>query len=817
MKTTYLQHWKFTLADKLEKGPTNRPSWPDPWTPSYDDGDWEEVMIPHDWAVSFPFSREYSSGTGYLCGGTGWYRTVFSVPTAGEKVFVNFDGVYKHSQVWCNGYYLGERASGYSSFRYDISHCVHPGEDNVIAVKVSHEDIADSRWYTGSGVYRKVSLDFHGPVYIPGDRIVVRTDLSGTNADSSAANARTDGAAAVHISCAVKADRAATAILVTAQLTGKDGAVYRGEARLAKTEPGTPSPITLEIEVPQPDLWSPENPNRYTLALELTAKNEDGGECRFTAAPIRIGIRSIKFDPDKGFFINGVSQKIKGVCVHHDAGALGAAVWPDVWRRRLEKLKAAGCNAIRMSHNPHMGELYDLCDELGFYVMDEAFDEWEGCKNKWFHGHNVYPPVHQGYSADFPQWYERDTADMVIRGRNHPSIIFWSIGNEIDYPNDPYVHPLFAEMTGNNDANKPKAEQVYNPQKPNMERLPVIAAELAAIVKQHDPTRPVLTAAAFPELSGRLGFFDALDMAGYNYKEQFYEADHRHFPTLPLIGSENGHHLAAWKAVRDTEYISGQFLWTGIDYLGEAHRWPIRGSGAGLLDIAGNEKIAYFRRKTFWTDEPVLYLATRPKASNTKVIDIQPWELYRSWNYQPGTTIEVVCYTNLPKAELFCNGTSLGVHDREADREYIAWTVPFARGTLEVSAVGVSGETVRDAVESTLPAVRIGLRLWKPGTAAACHRTVGAYRLNQVEVELLDEAGRLCTGESPLLEVTVSGGGKLAGIENGDLSDCMAYAEPRRHAYRGRLIVYVLTEAAAKEKTTLAVSAEGIGGAEIFV
>jgi beta-galactosidase/beta-glucuronidase len=791
MNTMYLENWKFSLAKHT-----------DPWSPGFDDRDWQDVIVPHDWAVSFPFSREYSSGTGYLPGGTGWYRTRFSLPTAAGMAgtaIINFDGVYKNSRVWCNGYYLGCRPSGYAGFSYDISHCLREGE-NLIAVKVSHEDIADSRWYTGSGIYRKVTVDFHDPAYIPRDRVIVTTELR-------------DGKALVHVSGEIQSPLAVKDARITAGLSarGAGNAGIKAEVRPCMAEAGEPLPFDLDLEVPDPRLWSPEEPNLYTLSLEGSADHGNGRLSRIERT-LRIGLRTIRFDPDRGFFINGRGEKFRGVCVHHDAGCLGAAVRPEVWRRRLEKLKAAGCNAIRMSHNPHMNELYDLCDEMGFFVMDEAFDEWEGCKNKWSRGHNVYPPVHQGYAEDFPQWHERDLADMVIRGRNHPSIVIWSIGNEIDYPNDPYVHPLFAEMTGNNDANKPPAERVYNPQKPNMERLAVIARELVGIVKKHDTTRPVLTAAAFPELSSKLGFLDALDLAGYNYKEQFYAEDHKRFPGLPLLGSENGHHLAAWRVVRDNEYISGQFLWTGIDYLGEARGWPFRASGAGILDLAGNEKIGWFRRKSLWKDEPALYLAVRPAGDGAKEREIAPWELVRSWNFSKGRPVELICYTNLPGAELFLNGRSLGQKKREDDREYLSWTTPFERGLLE--AKDLDGKTV-DRLESTLPGVELRARLWQPqapdGTGSG-----GAYRLSQIEVEILDEEGRLCTAESPLVEAVLSGPGILAGMENGDIADCSEYAAPRRRLYRGRLVVYVLCPRGG-EKTTVSLSAGGLAGAAVQV
>jgi len=552
MHLSLLQEWKFIREDV-----------PEAFARGFDDSSWKDVVVPHDWSVGFPFSKEHSSGTGYLPGGTGWYRAVFDVPADTKTAFLVFDGVYKNAQVWVNGYYLGKRPNGYICFTHDISHCFRSGS-NIVAVKVSHPDIADSRWFTGSGIYRKVKLLTHSGAYIPDESVIFSFD--------------------------------GESILIKACVKGQTTSPVEVSLGEHKWSCNDSECIDISGKIENPRLWSPDEPNLYELAFHL-----DGAPL---CQPLKVGLRTFRFDADTGFYLNGINMKLKGVCLHHDAGCLGAAVWSDVWRRRLEKLKTAGCNAVRTSHNPHMPELYELCDEMGFLMMDEAFDEWEGCKNKWTTGHNVYPPVHQGYYEDFPEWHERDLADFVIRGRNHPSIIMWSVGNEIDYPNDPYVHPYFEEMVGNNDANKPAQERMYNTDKPNMERLSVIAKRLAKIVREHDDTRPVLTAAAYPELSSRIGFFDPFDVIGYNYKEHLYEKDHERFPKLPIFGSENGHGEKQWLAVRDNDYISGQFLWTGIDYLGEARGWPVRGSGAGILDTAGYEKPdRYYDRKTWWTGE----------------------------------------------------------------------------------------------------------------------------------------------------------------------------------------------------------------------
>jgi len=792
VKTLLLQNWKFALCTQL-----SNLSHDESWQPDTDDSlpPWKDVVVPHDWAVTFPFSSAHSSGTGYLPGGTGWYRTSFSIPSdwQGEQVFVHFDGVYKNSQVWCNGYYLGKRPSGYAGFRYDITHCLREG-DNIIAVKVSHEDISDSRWYTGSGIYRKAYLCFYDAVYVDDTSLFVRSELEGNSAKVIVSGKLCGGFAA-------KGTFALTAVL------------KRKDIEFTETIPITPDSsealsFDMNIEVLQPELWSTENPNLYTLALELRIEGKP--EVLSVTPALQVGIRSIKLDPEKGFFLNGKPTKIKGVCVHHDAGCLGAAVWPEVWRRRLKKLKETGCNAIRMSHNQHMPELYELCDEMGFLVMDEAFDEWEGCKNKWWQGHNAYPPKHQGYAEDFPQWHEEDLAAMVLQNRNHPSVILWSIGNEIDYPNDPYVHPLFKEMTGNNDANKPAAERQYNRNKPNMERLSTIAANLVKIVKKYDTTRPVLVAAAFPELSSKLGFFDGLDVVGYNYKEQLYEEDHKRFPNLPIMGSETGHSISSWKAVCDNDYISAQFLWTGIDYMGEAHGWPIRCSGAGILDMAGNEKIAYFRRKALWNKEPVLYLASRPKSADKGSEEIQPNQLLRNWDYLPDEDVEVVCYTNLDRAELFLNGKSLGTGSLNKDTNYILWTIPFERGTLMVKGVGDIDTT--DTLESTLPPVQLSLNVWKP---AGDNQTVqknmfGKYRIVQIEAALLDEKQRLCVMCNSAINITVNGSGLFLGMENGDIADCTEYSSTRRNLYLGRLVIYVLIDSLTKEQCSLTALISGL-------
>ncbi|MCD7884332.1 MAG: DUF4982 domain-containing protein [Lachnospiraceae bacterium] len=820
---TLNEGWRFHYGDV-----------PEAWYKGFDDQDWEEVFLPHDWSVHMPFRQEYSSGTGYLAGGVGWYRVRFSLPEAyrGKHIRIVFDGIYKNSRIWCNSYHLGKRPYGYSEISYDITELVNFGkEDNEISVQVTHTDLADSRWFTGSGIYRKVWLLVEEPVHPALHGIFFRTvsveshDREGSGCKMGLASlknfkAESDAAPSEDVSCGMKrVCRAHIAIRAEFANDSDDGcslqAAFRlldseGQEAAAWTAPlalaaGESKEIALEGVVEKPHLWSVDVPYLYTLVTELSemgtperfrcadtsskAKNwhfadTDCGEygtkhkdlpdkglnletpethSSWIADTQRVGIRTICFDPDEGFFLNGKNRKIKGVCVHHDGGCLGAAMTREVWLRRLLKLKAAGCNAIRTSHNPHMPELYDLCDELGFLMMDEAFDEWENPKNKWSTGHNVYPPKHEGYAEDFPQWYREDLTTMILRDRNHPSIVLWSVGNEIDYPNDPYCHPLFQTMVGNNDADKPAEEMMYRPDKPNARRLSVIAARLAGLARELDDSRPVTLAVAFPELTSRLGYLDSLDVVGYNYKEHLYEQDHARFPGKPFLGSENGHSYQAWRAVTDHPYISGQFLWTGIDYLGEAQGWPIHGSGAGLLDLAGYEKPEYYRRKAWWSEELFLCLLTAC-ADPAKTVGGSAsgqQSVQMSWNYEPGEMVNVYCYASPallcvreaktePKAELFLNGKFLGEGSWNETDGRFEWRVVFEPGILKAVCVSGSTQSVNDgnasevtsggnvledasdvistgnapenapscSLETTGRAVKIETKVWQPDEAA---------------------------------------------------------------------------------------------------
>jgi len=392
--------WKFFRGDE-----------PKAWYKGFDDSSWRNVTLPHDWSVEEAFSQEHSSGTGYLSGGIGWYRKNLALPQKlmGKRVYLTFEGVYNNSQVWCNSYYLGKRPYGYSTFTYDITDFISFGEkDNVISVMVNHKDIADSRWFTGSGIYRDVYITITDHIHIDQYGVFVTTPVASQEQATIAINVR--------LSNETMKDET---IQIQNTLWDSNGKIIDStmETMILPSETGTE--VDQTINVTNPSLWSPDTPYLYSVITEII---KDGEIIDHLSTPV--GVRWFELDANKGFFLNGTNMKIKGVCVHHDAGCLGAAVSERVWIRRLKALKEMGCNAIRMSHNPPAPYLLDLCDSMGFLVMDEAFDEWEGVKNKWSTGHNVYPPKHFGYYEDFPQWSELDIKEMVMRDRNHPSIIY---------------------------------------------------------------------------------------------------------------------------------------------------------------------------------------------------------------------------------------------------------------------------------------------------------------------------------------------------------------------------------------------------------
>ena len=747
--------WRFRLGD-----------FPTAVMPAFDDSSWQRVNVPHDWSIAGPFSADYASGNGYAPGGVGWYRKHFRLDSAqsGRHVTIEFDGVYDYSEVWINGTFVGARPYGYSSFAYDLTPYLKFGtNDNVIAVRVDHSRYADSRWYTGSGIYRHVRLVVTDPLHIGhwGTYVTTPTVKSGQ--------------AVVRVETAVEnsSDRAKS-LSLQLDILGPDGRVVASSTTTKTVGKGTTLTALQNFKVENPHLWSPDTPTLYTLRSRLLSGNAVVDET--TTA---FGIRTARFDPDKGFLLNGRPLKLKGVCVHHDAGCLGAAVPDKVLARRLRVLKDLGVNAIRTSHNPPAPELLDLCDRLGLLVMDEAFDEFTPAKNKWVSGRNVGLPSHFGYAEVFQQWSVTDIQDMVRRDRNHPCVILWSIGNEIDYANDPFTDPALG------------AE--YQPGNPPAQDLVKCARPLIVAVKSLDRTRPVTAALANLPLSEAAGFPELLDGVGYNYQEARYAADHRKFPRRIIFGSENHQAYDAWLAVQTNDYVAGQFLWTGIDYLGEAGPWPNRGSGAGLLDLCGFKKPLAWFRQSLWSDQPMVYLcvANRGRGFGRRGFGFGPVE---QWNWPSNATVTVFCYANCPEVTLTLNDRVIGTkHLSEATNGVLRWQVPYEPGVLK--AVGrVNGNgSCEYALRTAGAARRIELisdatRLQADG-ADICH----------LEFRIVDAQGVRVPDAEPEVTFEVTGPATLLGIENGDLNGSEPYQGPTRKAFHGRgLAIFESTTAPGK-------------------
>jgi len=748
------------------------------------DAAWRTVDLPHDWSIEGPFSQEWASGTGYLPAGIGWYRKSFTLLPVqqGKSIYLYFDGVYKNSEVWVNGHAAGKRPNGYASFYYDITPYLDTKGKNLIAVKVDHTDFGDSRWYSGSGINRHVYLMAVEPVHIA----VWGTTF--TTPRISAASASAELLVSVRNKTAKQAD-----VKVSADLMDVAGKLVAHVEQRGVATPGAGGTVKLEFTLSKPELWSVDHPALYTLRTSLEVGGKKSG-----FVEERVGFRSFRFDPDKGFFLNDENIKLKGVCFHDDAGALGSAVPKAVWRRRLETLKEMGCNSIRMSHNPHQDYLYDLCDEMGFLVQDEAFDEWAIPKNKWIKGWNVGTPGKDGYAAYFAGWADRDLQDMIRRNRNHPSIIMWSIGNEIDYPNDPYTHEIL--NTGRNPQIYGKG---YQPGNPSASELGVIAKRLVAVVKKEDTTRPVTAALAGVVMSNLTEYPGALDLVGYNYQEYRYADDHAKYPRRVIYGSENGKSYEAWAPVEELDYISAQYLWTAFDFMGEAHAWPMRSSGAGLIDLAGFPKSEFYYRKSLWSSAPVTHLAVtpipRPNERRRPVLESH-------WNWTEGDSVRVLCYTNADEAELFLNGKSLGRKSRKAAaRQVISWNTLYQPGTLEVKT---SGKTTGNFALMTAGAARtLGAKADRTTLIAdkddAIHITIIAADDKHLPVPDADQE----------VTVTIEGPGRLIGLESGDLSSHEDYKANKRKLYKGRLLAYI--QATADGIIKISISAPGLGSQTI--
>jgi len=780
------QGWRFHLGEDARA-----------FAREYDDSDWQEVQLPHDWSVKQPLNPSLASATGWLPGGIGWYSKTFSLPPEqkGKKVYFYFAGIYNRSEVFVNGHSLGYRPNGYISFMYEATPYIDPEGDNTIAVRVDHSADADSRWYTGSGIYRNVWLVTANPVHIAQWGVYAWPEVK-------------ESVGILHIQIDLNndtLDKVETVILN--ELVAATGEVVANNVVPVDIAGNGTARLNLTLEVDNPRLWNLDNPNLYQLRTTLSYHGE-----AIDSALTRTGFRTLTFDPDRGFALNDQWMKIKGVCLHHDAGVLGAEVYPEVWRRRLLTLKELGVNAIRTSHNPQDPSLYDLADELGLLVLSEAFDEWEYPKRKWLQGWNVGTPGFQGMSEFFAEWGERDLADMVRRDRNHLSIFAWSIGNEVDYPNDPYSHPVLDG--GAETGFTQPIHGGYQPDAPDANRLGAIAKRLAAAVKAHDTTRPVTAGLAGVAMSNETEYPAALDIAGYNYTESFYLKDHQRYPQRVIYGSENRHDYLAWRAVTDHEHIFGQFLWTGIDYLGESRGWPGRGMYTGLIDLAGFIKPRGYFRQSLWAERPVAYLGTysltraemdRPPSMDT------PWPV---WNYPEGQLVRVVAFTNAAKARLELNGKQIGtIQARNPQYGMMHWDITYAPGQLQMIGLDADGnELIRHTLHTSERPHAI--------------QVVGEQNVSvnadadivQVELQIVDQHGvPVMLSDDEITVEMVSGQLRLLGMEAGNNTDMSDYTDHRHRAYHGRILVYLQAQGEPGDQAVVRFTAPWLVPAEVIV
>jgi beta-galactosidase len=762
-------------------------------SPAFTGGDWTPTTVPHDWSIAGPFSEsEPSGGEGaYLPTGIGWYRKSFRLPRsyAGRRILLQFDGVYQCSDVWINGQHLGMRPYGFITFSYDLSPHLHFGKEaNVIAVRVDNSHQPNVRWYSGSGIYRHTWLVNTGKVFIAqwGTGIVTPQI--------------TRESATVEVSTRVRNELTTSAsCTLTTSILDQNGSIVKS-AKIDAEVPATGEHnFAQSFSVEQPKLWSPSTPHLYSTRQVLVYK---GAEADATTTPF--GIRSIEFDADKGFLLNGERVKLNGVCLHDDGGAVGTAVPARIWERRFTVLKEMGCNAIRASHNPHTSEFFDLCDTMGFLVMAEAFDEWREPKSQ--------TPVY-GYHRYFDEWSARDLKDMIARDRNHPSIVIWSAGNEVP------------------DQDVARGAETLR--------------DLMEILHTDDPTRLVTVAcdqiAAEPH-SARPEFLAELDLVGYNYvgrwrdrREKYYSIDRHDFPKRRFIGTENGAMPSAYpgkstapyngrsasnmrlaveqleRVTQINDYVSGDFMWTGIDYLGEA-RWPAKQSSSGVINTCGVPKDAYYFYQSLWTKAPMLHLFPH-------------W----NWKGKEGEVIPVICFTNCDTVELFLNDKSLGVQgymfpETGMEEKYsnfpprtkvqqttgdlhLSWYVPYQPGTLR--AVGTQDGKVVLSIERVTSGNPVAVRL----VADRTHISTKWDDLSHITVEVIDKDGMVVPTADSEITFELTGPGRILGLDNGQADSHESYKGNRRSVFAGRALALVQSTGSPGEMRLIASSASLAGAA----
>jgi beta-galactosidase len=771
MTVSFDRAWRFYLGDV-----------PGAQEATFDDSGWRSLDVPHDWSIEGEFSDTNPAGVagGALPGGVGWYRKVFSTPETdtSRRVFVEFDGVYRNSEVWINGHYLGKRPYGYSSFQYELTpHLRYGRTSNLIAVRVDNSRQPNSRWYSGSGIYRHVRLVTTNTVHV---------DHWGTYITTPEVNAQS---ARVRIRTTVRNEspdeRPVTVRTVVHDALGKVVAATSSDGRALHD---SVTEFAQELVVRRPKLWSVERPYLYRAVTRVEC---GGAVCDDYTTPF--GIRSFTFRADSGFFLDGRHVKIRGVCLHHDLGALGAAVSDRALYRQLQIMKQMGVNAIRTSHNPPAPQLLDLADRMGFIVMDEAFDMWRKQKTDY------------DYHLDFDAWHERDLSDMVRRDRNHASVFIWSIGNEV-----------MEQWTDGDTTAAP------------------IARELAGIVRRLDPTRPITSANNNGSSKNPVFHAGALDLLGHNYHHEAWPNFPAQFPGEKFIITEamsalnsRGYYeqpsdsvavyytpyeknrgpqpnknyqlssydnrRASWGSLHEESlrlferypFLSGMFIWQGIDYLGEPtpYEWPARSSYFGLADLAGFPKDPYYLYQSVWTTRPMLHV-------------------FPHWNWTPGDTIDVWAYTNGDAVELFLNGASLGEQRKPEDVSHLMWRVAYAPGTVRAVAkknghVWASAEVKTAGAPARIELVPDRTRIRADGED-----------LSFVTVSVLDREGVPVPTADHQVRFRVGGDARIVGVDNGDQVSHAPFKADRVRLFNGKALVIVR---AGRRAGTAALTAEAEG------
>lgn len=722
---------------------------------SFNDGAWRTLNLPHDWSVEGTYDRTNPTGRGggYVEAGIGWYRKTFTLPEgdARRRVFIEFDGIMMNSDVWINGFLLGHRPYGYSSFQYELTGHLNKGKGavNTLAVRVDNSVQPYSRWYTGSGIYRHTRLVTTDAVHVGHWGTFVRT--SGVTAAKATLDLTTT---------LINNTTTAGEYTIETSILSPTGAIVKTITGKQSVPAGATRELQQTTDLDNPSLWSLESPVLYHAVSRIRS-----GKTLLDEYTTTFGIRDSRFDAATGFWLNGKNIKLKGVCLHHDGGAVGAAVPLRVWERRFELLKQVGVNAVRTSHNPPAPEFLDLCDRMGLLVMEETFDTWNARKSSAEKGYNLY----------FSDWWEKDTRDMILRDRNHPSIVIYSVGNEI--------HDNLNDTSG---FRKYKMQQ-----------------DLCHLL---DPTRPVTMALFRPALSHvyENGLAASMDVVGQNYRENELVAAHEGHPDWKVIGTENSHGQAAWLALRDKPYMSGQFLWVGFDYLGEAN-WPALVNGQGVFDRTGGWRNLTYQRQSWWSDQPMVHVMRKENNAGDGgwVSDWTPADI----DTYDDARIQV--YSNCDEVELFLNGKSHGVQPRPADNASPRnWQLTFERGTLKVVGRNKGQEVASQELRTAGPPARIELSADKSTVADSWEDC------SYIRATVVDEKGTLCPMADNQLTFTVSGAGGLAATDNADLATTESFLSPKRFVYKGTCIA-IVKATAVSGKITVTASADKLQSGSI--